>query len=172
MTLFKNRFIRFAVVLLVVVLSFARMAPAEKKTFVKEYTYHASDIDSKVTSRSIALEQVKRMLLEELGTYLIAETEAKNFQLTKDKVTVLTAGTVRTEILAEKWDGLTYYLKAGSSRTRRKWPGSSRVRVRTTRRAANRKTRTGKWMRRSGRSNSCRTKLRPASAWRADRANI
>ena len=112
MALFKNVPSCVAVALVVVILSFTHAALAEKKTFVKEYTYHASDIDSKVTSRSIALEQVKRMLLEELGTYLIAETEAKNFQLTKDKVSVLTAGIVQTEILAEKWDGLTYYLKA------------------------------------------------------------
>jgi hypothetical protein len=112
MALFKNVHSCFAVVLAVAILSFEPAALAEQKSFVKEYTYRASDIDSKVTSRSIALEQVKRMLLEELGTYLIAETEAKNFQLAKDKVTVLTAGIVQTEILAEKWDGLTYYVKA------------------------------------------------------------
>ena len=88
------------------------VAVAEIKIFEKEYTYQASELDSKVSSRAIALEQIKRLLLEELGTYLIAETEAKNFQLTKDKVTVLTAGIVKTEILAEKWDGITYYLKA------------------------------------------------------------
>jgi tetratricopeptide (TPR) repeat protein len=87
-------------------------AVAEKKVFVKEYTYQASEIDSKVSSRTIALEQVKRLLLEELGSYLVAETEARNFQLTKDKITVMTAGIVQTEIIAEKWDGQTYYLKA------------------------------------------------------------
>lgn len=61
---------------------FAGLSYAEKVTFVKEYTYQASEIDSKVTSRAIALEQIKRLLLEELGVYLIAETEVKNFQLT------------------------------------------------------------------------------------------
>ena len=93
-------------------LSAAPMAAAAVKVFVKEYTYQASEIDSKVTSRAIALEQVKRLLLEEFGTFLISETDVKNFQLTKDKVTVLTAGIVKTEILAEKWDGKTYYVKA------------------------------------------------------------
>jgi len=87
-------------------------AVAENKVWVKEYTYQASEIDSKVTSRAIALEQVKRLLLEELGSYLVAETEARNFQLAKDKITVMTAGIVQTEIIAEKWDGQTYYLKA------------------------------------------------------------
>ena len=72
----------------------------------------ASDIDSKVSSRAIALEQVKRALLEQLGTYLISETEVKNFQMTKDQITTLTAGIVSAEVIDEKWDGRTYYLKA------------------------------------------------------------
>jgi tetratricopeptide (TPR) repeat protein len=93
-------------------LSVAPTAAAAVKVFVKEYTYQASEIDSKVTSRAIALEQVKRLLLEEFGTFLISETDVRNFQLTKDRVTVLTAGIVKTEILAEKWDGKTYYVKA------------------------------------------------------------
>ncbi len=70
MTLFKF-FPGCIVLILAAVLYFASAAHAEKKTFEKEYTYRASDVDSKVTSRLIALEQVKRMLLEELGTYLI-----------------------------------------------------------------------------------------------------
>ena len=88
---------------------------AELKTFIKEYTYQASDFDSKMSSRTIALEQVKRLLLEEVGTYLISETDVKDFQLTKDKITTLTAGIVQAEILTEKWDGKTYYLKAKMS---------------------------------------------------------
>ena len=85
---------------------------AKTVTYVKEYTYQASEVDSKVSSRTIALEQVKRMLLEELGTYLISETVVKNFQLTKDQISSLTAGIVMTVILDEKWDGKTYFLKA------------------------------------------------------------
>lgn len=85
---------------------------AANRVFVKEYSYQASEVDSKVTARAIALELVKRLLLEELGTYLVSETEVREFQLTKDKITVMTAGIIQTEIIAEKWDGQTYYLKA------------------------------------------------------------
>lgn len=85
---------------------------AGRVTFIKEYTYHASDLDSKVSSRTIALEQVKRLLLEELGTYLISETEVKNFRLTKDQITTYSAGIVGAEVTEEKWNGVTYYLKA------------------------------------------------------------
>lgn len=72
----------------------------------------ASDIDSKISCRAIALEQVKRALLEQLGTYLISETEVKNYQITKDQITTLAAGIVSAEVIDEKWDGRTYYLKA------------------------------------------------------------
>ena len=81
-------------------------------TYVKEYTYQASEMDSKLSCRTIALEQVKRLLLEELGTYLISETAVKDFELTKDQILSITAGIVMTVILDEKWDGKTYFLKA------------------------------------------------------------
>ena len=97
---------------LTVSLFLANIASAENKTFIKEYTYMASDIDSKVSSRAIALELVKRALLEQLGTYLISETEVKNYQLTKDQIATLSAGIVSAEVIEEKWDGKTYYLQA------------------------------------------------------------
>ena len=90
-------------------------APAELKIFIKDYTHQASDLDSKISSRAIALEQAKRLLLEEIGTYLISETDVKDLRLTKDKITTLTGGIVQVEILTEKWDGKIYYLKAKMS---------------------------------------------------------
>ncbi|MFZ3122344.1 MAG: tetratricopeptide repeat protein [Thermodesulfovibrionales bacterium] len=81
-------------------------------TFIKEYTYQASELDSKASCRTISLEMVKRLLLEELGTYLISETEVKNMQLTKDQVTTYSAGIVSAEVIEEKWDGKTFWLKA------------------------------------------------------------
>ena len=85
---------------------------AEKKIFEREYTYQAGDNDSKISSRTIALTEVRKLLLEELGVYLETRTEVKDFRLTRDEVAILTGGIVSTEILAEKWDGRVYYLKA------------------------------------------------------------
>ena len=93
-------------------LSSSLLVFAETKTFIKEYTYQASEYDSKITCRTLALEQVKRLLLEELGTYLESETEVKNFQLTKDQIITITAGIARALVIDEKWDGKAYYLKA------------------------------------------------------------
>ena len=111
----KSTFMKITLISFLFVLFIPDHAFAELKTFIKEYTYQASDFDSKMSSRTIALEQVKRLLLEEVGTYLISETNVKDFQLTKDKITTLTAGIVQAEILTEKWDGITYYLKAKMS---------------------------------------------------------
>jgi len=99
---------------MIALLLFTSFSPAlgETKTFIKEYTYQASEFDSKASCRTIAREQVKRLLLEELGTYLESSTEVKNYELTKDKITALTAGVVQTQILEEKWDGKSYWLKA------------------------------------------------------------
>ena len=44
---------------------------AETTTFIKEYTDQASEFYSKASSRILALERVKRLCLEELGTHLI-----------------------------------------------------------------------------------------------------
>ena len=108
-----NHHIRAIVIALVIVfLSFAVPSHAEKVTFVKEYTYQASELDSKASCRTISLEMVKRLLLEELGTYLISETEVKDFKLTKEQVKTYSAGIVGAEIIEDKWDGKTYWLKA------------------------------------------------------------
>lgn len=103
---------RIALSSFVFVLLFAHLAFAETKTFIKEYTYQASEDDSRNSSRVIALREVKRLLLEELGTYLESETDVKNFRLTRDQITTLTAGIVQTEIIEEKWDGRFYWLKS------------------------------------------------------------
>jgi len=100
----------FLIIILLLSTSFSP-AHAELKSFIKEYTYQAGEYDSKVTCRTLALEQVKRLLLEELGTYLESETTVQNYQLSKDQITVITAGIVQTNIIDEKWDGNSYWVK-------------------------------------------------------------
>lgn len=112
MAYFNHRTSVIVTVLVIIFLFFAVPAFAEKVTFVKEYTYQASELDSKASCRTISLEMVKRLLLEELGTYLISETEVKDFKLTKDQVTTYSAGIVSAEVIEDKWDGKTYWLKA------------------------------------------------------------
>jgi len=98
--------------LIALILIFPYTSFATVKTFVREYSYSAGEADSKLSSRAIALEQLKRLLLEELGTYLESQTDVKNFEITKDMITTLSAGVVQTVILDEKWDGRIYWMKA------------------------------------------------------------
>jgi len=88
------------------------MTNAEQRVVEKEYTYKASDIDSKISCRAIALEQVKRLVLEEIGTLVYGKTEVVNYQLESDQIISLTAGIVGIKVLSEKWDGESYYIKA------------------------------------------------------------
>jgi len=102
----------FAPVIFLVIITAWQEVIAAPVTFIREYTYRASDADSKLTCRSIALEQVKRLLLEELGTYLVSNTEVKDSTLTKDEIVTYTAGAVVTVVIEERWNGEDYYLKA------------------------------------------------------------
>jgi len=108
----KRIVVAYTLSLITAWLIFPNQPFAATKIFEREYTYQAGEADSKLSCRTIALEQVKRLLLEELGTYLESETKVRDFQLTTDQITTLTAGIVRTEILSEKWNGEVYRLFA------------------------------------------------------------
>ena len=82
------------------------------KTWVREYTYNASEADSKITSRAIALEQVKRLLLEELGVYVHStlkneeiEISGEVKELTAKQIEIISAGITETKIIEETWNG-------------------------------------------------------------------
>jgi len=107
-----HRNISITFVFIMVFLLSATTTSAKVVTYIKEYNYQAGEADSKLSARTIALEQVKRLLLEELGTYIVSETTVKNFELTKDQISSFTTGIVMTVIIEEKWDGKTYFLKA------------------------------------------------------------
>ncbi|PCJ13902.1 MAG: hypothetical protein COA98_01595, partial [Candidatus Neomarinimicrobiota bacterium] len=96
---------------------------AAEKTFIREYTYQASDYDSKVTSRANALEQVKRILLEEVSIYMQSEFEMRDWEeqigdkiesgeFAEQRILSITAGITETKILAERWTGVEYWIKA------------------------------------------------------------
>ncbi|HEX37415.1 MAG TPA: tetratricopeptide repeat protein [Candidatus Cloacimonetes bacterium] len=89
------------------------------KTFIREYNYRAGEADSKLTARAIALEQVKRLLLEEIGVYISTSFENETIEvgeevkeLTSQEIEVISAGITETKILEEDWTGDNYYIKA------------------------------------------------------------
>ncbi len=116
----KKSIVFFGLLLTVLTVSTLK---AEVKSFVREYTYQAGEADSKLSCRTLALDQVKRLLLEEVGVYLesvlamqttevASETTTSLEDTTSLNIQAITAGFTQTVILEEKWDGITYYLKA------------------------------------------------------------
>ena len=96
---------------------------AQTKTFIREYTYQASDYDSKVTARVNTLEEVKRLLLEEVAVFMQSEfednqwekrigNEIESGETTEKRLISITAGITQTEIIEETWNGVEYWLKA------------------------------------------------------------
>ena len=89
------------------------------RKIVKEYQYNVSDDDSKNSARKKALNQVKILILEEIGvfveSYLEMDTTVSNKQYKRffrQEIKNLTAGIIKTKILDERYDGKTYYVKA------------------------------------------------------------
>ena len=99
---------------------------AQKKTFTRDYTYRASDSDSKLTARKIAIQEMQTLLLMEIGQALQSEQVLKKLSVTKDgketfsesfsqEVRAITAGFVEMKIIEEEWDGKFYYIAARMS---------------------------------------------------------
>ena len=90
--------------------------------FVREYSYRASEDDSRNSSRRKALDQIKVELSEEIGIYIESYLEINKIvsaDVTRNDVSheikTLSSNITRINILDEKWDGKTYYVKASVS---------------------------------------------------------
>ncbi len=100
------------IICFVLILALPSLGISGQKEFIESYNYTAGEADSKLTCRTISLIEVKRLLLERIGTYLTSRTEVQNYRIEKDEIVVLTAGIVKLEILDETWNGETYTLTA------------------------------------------------------------
>ena len=92
---------------------------AKTKTFVREYTYNASEADSKLSARAMSLIQVKELLLEELGTYVRSTFTVESIdsydsfkEMSVSELASMCAGVTKTKIPEETWNGEIYFLKA------------------------------------------------------------
>ena len=105
--------------LTLLLLSVSTSALCAEQTYVREYTYKASDLDSKVTARSNALKLVKAGVLEEIITFVNTDSAVGQQQL-GDKFSSSfihhaksqSAGFLKTKLLEETWNGEELWLKA------------------------------------------------------------
>ena len=109
--------------IVVAMLLTALTAQGQKKTFTRDYTYRASERDSKVTARAAAIQEMQTLLLMEIGQVLQSEQTLRKLSVTKDgketfsesfsqEVMAITAGVVEMKIIKEEWNGNTYYIEA------------------------------------------------------------
>lgn len=89
------------------------------KEFVREYTYNASETDSKVSARKAAMQQLQSLLIQEVGVQIHSsfdQTEKLNGDEFDRKVQAnyktFVQALTKTKILEQKWDGENFYLKA------------------------------------------------------------
>jgi len=95
-------------------------AAAKPQEFIREYEYIASENDSKVSARENATEQMRAMLLREIGEVVIAEQKMESassgnrfiYDNYSEKITAVAASMVKMEILTENWTGARYYIRA------------------------------------------------------------
>ena len=88
---------------------------AKTKEFVREYTYTAGEADSKITARQMAMQEVKRELLNELGTHIYSRIDissSKDEKVAKQEIRAMTAGFVKVNVLEESWNGYEFHIKA------------------------------------------------------------
>ena len=75
---------------------------AEIQTFTATHTYILGDHDSKDDARQRCLLEAKRNILEQAGVYIESESEVKNFDLTKDKITSFAAAVMQIKDTKEE----------------------------------------------------------------------
>ena len=100
-----------------VILSFSLIA--QEKTFIRDFTYNASDLDSKVSCRAIAKKELRSLLLDEIGSYVESEsiltTSEVGDKFSQDfveNISTISAGITKFKILEETWNGKTFWMKA------------------------------------------------------------
>lgn len=106
-------------ILLTPVLLTPGLGLAAEKNFIREYTYKASDLDSKVSARKNTLDLIKASVLEEIISYTHNANTLEQAQANKQfrssfiqSTTSSTAGFLKAKILEENWNGFEMNIKA------------------------------------------------------------
>jgi hypothetical protein len=86
--------------------------------YEKQATYDANEDDCKSSCRKKALVDMKSVLLDEIGAYMISENSLTKIETNNDfkscfksQIKSFTPSIVTTKLLDESWDGKKYFLK-------------------------------------------------------------
>ena len=100
-------------------LSIAMNAYSEVKEFTRDYTYRASDNNSKVSARKAAMQQLQSLVIQEVGVQ-VKSSFTNQETLNNDEFTrqvqvnyqSFSQALTKTKILEQSWNGEQFYLKA------------------------------------------------------------
>ena len=104
---------------LLFLLSLVSHVLAVDSIYIREYTYDASELDSRSSARNNALKLMKAELLEEISSYIISEQDLRRkfhndriIHQAESHVKSISVGRVRSQVMEESWNGKTFWLKA------------------------------------------------------------
>jgi len=107
---------KLKIILLIFITCYSVTGIAKETRYIRDYTYQASDTDSKVSARKSALLFLKEKLLSEIGTVINSDVKvfrsSEGLNISSQKIQSLTEGFIKTEVIEEKWNGVTFYVKA------------------------------------------------------------
>jgi len=83
-------------------LSLAPLSFAETKEIVAEGTYVMGDGETPIVAEGRAVEQAKRLAVEQAGAYVKSYSHVKNFEIAEDEIEVLASGMMEISVLDKK----------------------------------------------------------------------
>jgi len=75
---------------------------ADTKEIIAEGTYMMGDGETPIIAEDRAVEQAKRLAVEQAGTYVKSYSRVKNFEIAEDEIEVLASGMLEISILDKK----------------------------------------------------------------------
>lgn len=107
-----------AFILLLIVIS-TSICHAEETSYIRKYTYKASDLDSRVSARNNTLKLIKAGVLEEIVTYVFNDSTLEQSQSGNEfrsafiqHTSTTSAGFLKARILEENWNGFQMTITA------------------------------------------------------------
>lgn len=107
-----------AFILLLIAIS-TSICHAEETSYIRSYTYKASDLDSRVSARNNTLKLIKAGVLEEIVTYVFNDSSLEQSQSGNEfrssfiqRTSTSSAGFLRAKIIEENWDGFQMKITA------------------------------------------------------------
>jgi len=107
---------KIKIIVLIFIACYSVNGIAKETSYIRDYSYQASDTDSKVSARNASILFLKQKLLSEIGTIVGSNVNifrsSNGVNISSQKIQSLTEGFIKTEVIEEKWNGVTFYVKA------------------------------------------------------------